>query len=143
MDSIKPKDWDALNEALQKIAKAQNAMRRRLVALEEELRNALPALAEMAVEASASTSEPSPGVFIPDPNCKVCRKAKTPGRYQLTCRECGSARAAIFRTEGADRTSILFSVCVNCNTPKKAHTMMLCTPCSGAFKEWKRAEGKS
>lgn len=141
MDIIKPKDWDALNAALQKIAKAQNAMRKRLEIMEGQLADLLPSLADLAVEASASTGMPAPGVFVPSPNCKVCGQNKEPGRVALTCNECAAKRQTILRTKDADRTSIVFAACVNCSTPKKAHTTMLCSPCSGAFKQWKIDHG--
>lgn len=149
MDAIEFGDWDGLNAAVQKIAKAHNKMRRRVEALEgevERLTAALPdrALADEAVEgASASTGSgsPAPGVFVSDPDCKACGTVKAPGRYQLTCESCSKIRNEIIRTKGADRTPIMFGMCVNCTAPKKASTTMLCHPCSGAFKEWKAEKG--
>jgi hypothetical protein len=132
MDTIEPGDWESLNAAVQKIVKAHNKMRRRIEALE--------ATAESLAGASASTQTstgPAPGVFVPDLNCKSCGKSKRAGRTALTCDECAAARQTILKTPGADRTPITFSACVNCAIPKKYSTTMLCTPCSGAFKQWK------
>lgn len=129
--TIEPGDWDALNDLLAKYARTINNQRRRIEALEAG------ATGSTSPEQQPVGSEPTvqgTGRYVPDPHCVVCKASKETGRTALTCKTCGSERAAAIR----DKTPyVKFTACCNCGAKIGGGGAMLCQPCSRSFKVWK------